>query len=114
MKVLSGSKTLFGSRIVQCCAEESFGNLLSKLEGEAFAEKTVEVVKIIGEEPQQQKSSWMLPYNSAPTFAVTIASVLWYLDPHHPQFKDYSCEITGAFAKFQDYNNWKRKKEEKA
>ena len=43
----------------------------------------------------------------------TIASVLWYLDPHHPQFKDRSCEITGAFAKFQDYTNWKRKKEKK-
>ena len=43
----------------------------------------------------------------------TIVSVLWYLDPHHPQFKDCSCEMTGAFAKFQDYNDWKRKKEKK-
>ena len=39
-----------------------------------------------------------------------IASALWYLDPHHAQFKDRSCEITGAFA---DYNNWKRKKEKR-
>ena len=37
VKVLFGSKTLFGFRIGQCCAEESFGHLLSKLEGEAFA-----------------------------------------------------------------------------
>ena len=55
VKVLSGSKTLFVFRIVQWCAEESFGHLLSRLEGKAFAEKTVEVVKIIGEGPQQHE-----------------------------------------------------------
>ena len=43
----------------------------------------------------------------------TIASALWYLDPHHDRLKDRSCEITGCFAKFKDYNNWKRKKEKK-
>ena len=75
MEVLSGSKTLFGSRIVQCCAEESFGHLLSRLEGEAFAEKTVDVVKIICEGPHQHEVQLELPYNSAPTFAVRRLSI---------------------------------------
>ncbi len=41
VKVISGSKVLFGSKIVQCQGEQSFGQLLSQIEGEHFAEKQV-------------------------------------------------------------------------
>lgn len=181
---------LFGSKIIQCSADESFGHLLSRLEGESFAEKTVELVKI-GEGTQQHEvqldaplqlcsnfsckaieyrlasvassaekstknafdvlmsssrqvllpkkysgerlradqslyndvldllASWNVGWGPDSVQTVgercvkTISSALWYLDPHHTQFKDRSCEISGVFAKFQDYNNWKRKKEKK-
>ena len=191
VKVISGSKTLFGSRIVQCRADESFGQLLSRLDEESFAEKTVELVKI-GEGAQQHEvqlnaplqlcsnfscktiefrlalvapaaekpsknafdvlmsssrrlllpqkyngerlradqslyndvidmfASWNIGWGPDSVRSIgercvkTLASALWYLDPHHTQFKDRSCEICGAFAKFQGYNNyWKRKKEKK-
>ena len=43
----------------------------------------------------------------------SIASTLWYLDPQHDHFKDRSLEITGPFAKFKGYNDWRRKKEKR-
>ena len=52
-KVISGSKVLFGSKIVQCFEEQSFGQLLSQIEGELFAEKQVASVKI-GEGKQHE------------------------------------------------------------
>jgi hypothetical protein len=50
IKVVSGAKVLFGSKIMNCsCSEEeSFGELLSKLEGERFAEKQVHQVMLDG------------------------------------------------------------------
>ena len=51
--MISGSKVLFGSKIVQCFEEQSFGQLLSQIEGELFAEKQVASVKI-GEGKQHE------------------------------------------------------------
>jgi hypothetical protein len=49
VKVIMGSKVLFGLRIVQCEEEQSFGQLLSQLGGEQFTEKRVEGVRIESE-----------------------------------------------------------------
>ena len=46
IKVVSGAKVLFGSKIVSCSVEESFGELLSRLEGERFAERQVHKVNL--------------------------------------------------------------------
>ena len=54
VKVVSGSRVLFGSKIVQCLEDQSFGQLISELEGETFAEKQVASVKITGEGNKQQ------------------------------------------------------------
>ena len=68
VKVISGSKTLFGSKIIQCYADESFGHLLSRLEGESFAEKTVELVKI-GEGTQQHEVQLDAPLQLCSNFS---------------------------------------------
>ena len=38
MEVVSGCTVLFGSRIINCSQEETFGNLLSRLEEDKFSE----------------------------------------------------------------------------
>lgn len=48
VKVVVSSKVLFGS-ILPCSGEESFGQLLSRTDGERFADNHVEGVKIEGE-----------------------------------------------------------------
>ena len=42
VKVVSGSRVLFGSKIVNCLEYELFGQLLSRLEDESFAERQVQ------------------------------------------------------------------------
>ena len=37
VKVVSGCTVLFGSRIINCSKEETFGNLLSRLEEDKFS-----------------------------------------------------------------------------
>ena len=44
--VMSGSHVLFGSKIVSCSSAETFGNLLSRVQEEKFAERRVDKVKI--------------------------------------------------------------------
>ena len=39
--VMSGSHVLFGSKIVSCSSAETFGNLLSRVQEEKFAERRV-------------------------------------------------------------------------
>ena len=68
VKVLSGPKMLFGSKIIQCSVEESFGHLLSRLEGESFAERTVELVKI-GEGTQQHEVQLNAPLQLCSNFS---------------------------------------------
>ena len=46
VKVVSGSSVLFGSKIVSCSNEETFGNLISRLQEEQFSERRVEKVNI--------------------------------------------------------------------
>ena len=46
VKVVSGSTVKYGSRIINCSPEETFGNLLSRLEEEKFSESKVEKVHI--------------------------------------------------------------------
>ena len=41
VKVVSGCKVLFGSKIISCSEQESFGGLLSRLEEERFAQTQV-------------------------------------------------------------------------
>ena len=43
---MSGSHVLFGSKIVSCSHAETFGNLLSRVEEEKFAERRVDKVNI--------------------------------------------------------------------
>ena len=44
IKVVSRCTVLFGSRINNCSQEETFGNLLSRLEEDKFSESWVEKV----------------------------------------------------------------------
>ena len=46
VKVLSGNSVLFGLTIVNCSPEETFGNVISKLQEERFSEKRMEKVSI--------------------------------------------------------------------
>ena len=46
MKVVACSRVLFGLKIVNCSEEETFGNLISRLEEEHFFERRVEKVNI--------------------------------------------------------------------
>ena len=46
MKVVACSKVLFGLKIVNCSEDETFGNLISRLEEEHFLERRVEKVNI--------------------------------------------------------------------
>ena len=46
VKVVSGSKVLFGSKIISCSEVESFGGLLSRLEEERFSETRVQKISI--------------------------------------------------------------------
>jgi len=46
VKVLSGYGVLFGSTLINCSLEETFGNVISKLQEEQFSERRVEKVSI--------------------------------------------------------------------
>ena len=46
VKVLSGNSVLFGSTIVNCSPEETFKNVISRLQEEQFSERRVEKVSI--------------------------------------------------------------------
>ncbi len=41
VKVVCGSRVLFGSKIVNCSKEETFGNLISRIQEEQFSERRV-------------------------------------------------------------------------
>ena len=46
VKVLSGNSVLFGSTIVNCSPEETFGNAILRLQEEQFSERRVEKLSI--------------------------------------------------------------------
>ena len=48
VKIVVSSKVLFFPTIIPCSGEESFGQLLERIDGERFAENLVEAVKIVG------------------------------------------------------------------
>ena len=192
VKVISGSKVLFGSKIISCSVVESFGSLLSRLEEEHFSETRVQKILIQDDKGQNHEVQLDAPLTSCSpeqfhsraivfylaefesessssdssrpnAFQILMSSqrrvllpkkvdtsradqrmyndiidllvswnigwmpdtvetvgkncvkvlskALWYLDPHHGQFRDRSLALPACFEKFQGYNDWKRKKE---
>ena len=55
VKVVSGCKVLFGSKIISCSDEESFGGLLSRLEEERFSETPVQKILIQDDKGQNHE-----------------------------------------------------------
>ena len=72
VKVVSGSRVLFGSKIVNCLEYESFGQLLSRLENESlenesFAERQVQgiIITELGTSHQSPLKFALIPTWSA-------------------------------------------------
>ena len=67
VKVVSGSRVLFGSKIINCLEYESFGQLLSRLENESFAERQVQgiIITELGTSHQSPLKFALIPTWSA-------------------------------------------------